>query len=174
MKIGIIFLLLFLVGCQVKETTSSGAVISGHLPASAIFSVSTPLNTSYASTSIIPFTLTFPKTVTVTGTPRLLLNIGGTIRYADFISGSGSSALLFHYTVEAGENDSDGIGLSSTIDLNGGSLKYDANNCNTTITPPNLSTVLVDSEAPTIILTTVPSNGTYISGAVLNFSFKLK
>ena len=172
MKIGIIFLLLFLVGCQVKETTSSGAVISGHLPTSAIFSVTTPLNVSYVSTSIIPFTLTFPKIVTVTGTPRLLLNIGGTIRYADFVSGSGSSALLFHYTVQAAENDSDGIVLSSTIDLNGGALKYDANNCNTTITPPNLSTVLVDSVVPTIILATVPSNGTYISGAVLDFSFK--
>src|SRR6185503_11322566 len=49
--------------------------------------------------TVIPVTVTFSEAVIVTGTPRLALNSGATI---DYVSGSGTSALLFNYTVAGG------------------------------------------------------------------------
>ena len=49
------------------------------------------------------------------GTPTLTLNDGGT---ATYISGSGTSALVFSYTVAAGQNT---VALAATaVNLNGG------------------------------------------------------
>ena len=45
----------------------------------------------------------FSGVVTVTGTPQLALNSGGT---ASYTSGSGTSTLTFTYTVAAGQNSS--------------------------------------------------------------------
>ena len=171
--IPLLILMLSLISCQVKETKPDGGPISGHVPSATVFTVTTPLNTSYAPASTIPFTLSFPHAVSVTGTPRLTLTVGSTTRYADYVSGNGTSSLLFNYTVQPGENETNGIGLATSIDLNGGTLLYNTTeNCSTTITSPNLTTVLVDSTAPTIVSVTPPSNGTYISGGLLNFSVK--
>jgi hypothetical protein len=43
-----------------------------------------------------------------------VLTIGSTTRYATYVSGSGSASLLFRYTVQAGDLDSDGIAVAST------------------------------------------------------------
>ena len=48
----------------------------------------------------------------MTGTPTLTLNDGGT---ASYVSGSGSSALVFSYTVALGQNTA---ALQATADLN--------------------------------------------------------
>ena len=49
-------------------------------------------------------TVTMSEPVNVTGTPTLKLNDGGT---ASYVSGSGTSALVFDYTVATGEHSSD-------------------------------------------------------------------
>ena len=50
----------------------------------------------------VTLTLTFSESVTVAGgVPTLTLNDGGT---ATYVSGSGTSALTFSYTVAAGQN----------------------------------------------------------------------
>ncbi len=54
--------------------------------------------------SVVTLTLNLSEAVNVTGTPTLTLNDGGT---ASYVSGTGSSALVFHYTVAAGQNVSD-------------------------------------------------------------------
>jgi surface-anchored protein len=61
--------------------------------------------------------------ITVTGTPRIELNLGGTTVYANYLSGSGTPTLTFRYTVTATDLDLDGVQLASNlIDLNGGAL----------------------------------------------------
>ena len=63
----------------------------------------------------VTLTLDMSEAVTVTGTPTLTLNDGGT---ATYVSGSGTSALTFSYTVAAGQNTA---ALAVTaVNLNGG------------------------------------------------------
>ena len=45
------------------------------------------------------------------GTPSLQIDIGGTLVAAHYVSGSGSAALVFDYTVLAGQNDSNGVAV---------------------------------------------------------------
>ena len=49
------------------------------------------------------------------------LSLGTTTVYADYVSGSGSSALVFRYTVQANDLDTNGIAVG-TLALNGGTL----------------------------------------------------
>ena len=69
-------------------------------------------------------TLTFNEAVIVGGTPTFTLNDGGT---ASYLSGSGSSALTFKYTVEAGQRTDD-LETSSLNFGNGGSITDIAGN----------------------------------------------
>ena len=71
----------------------------------------------------IEFTAIFTHAVTVTGTPQVALGIGSVTRQANYASGSGTTTLLFRYTVVAGDSDSDGITVARTaLTLNGGSI----------------------------------------------------
>jgi len=58
------------------------------------------------------------------GTPRIAIDLdtGGTL-YASYLAGSGSSALVFRYTVQSGTLDRDGISLGANIQANGGTLR---------------------------------------------------
>jgi hypothetical protein len=56
------------------------------------------------SGSVVTLTLNMSAAVNVSGTPTLTLNDGGT---ASYVSGTGSSALTFSYTVAAGQNTAD-------------------------------------------------------------------
>ena len=61
---------------------------------------------------------------TTDGTPRIALTIGEGTVYANYASGSGGNALLFTYAVQAGEADSNGIGIpANALDANGASLR---------------------------------------------------
>src|SRR5437016_3674738 len=94
--------------------------------APSISSVTGPANGSYRAGQNLDFTANFSESVTVDttgGTPTIGLTIGATARNAAYVSGSGSSSLLFRYTVQAGDNDSDGIASASPIVLNGGTIK---------------------------------------------------
>jgi hypothetical protein len=113
----------------------------------------------------------FSEAVAVTGTPRLVLTIGSTTQYATYLSGTGTSTLVFRYTVQAGDLDSDGIAVASPIDLNGGTITdVPGNDAVLTFTPPDTSGVLVDGVAPTITSVTGPAAGTYIVGQNLDFT----
>ena len=61
---------------------------------------------------------------TVTGNPVLALRVGTKIRNAEYTSGSGTSDLLFRYTVQADDLDRGGVTIkdASGLDLSGGSL----------------------------------------------------
>ncbi len=76
----------------------------------------------------IEVTVTFSADVTVTGSPRLELDIGGTARPAEYERAEGSK-VVFGYTVIEGDADNDGIAISENrLTLNGGSIKDAADN----------------------------------------------
>src|SRR5204863_5358439 len=93
------------------------------------------------------------------GIPAIGLTIGSTPRTASYVSGSGTSALLFRYTIVSGDNDADGIAVAPAISLNGSTIK-DAlgNDAILGFTTPNTSNVLVDTIAPTAALTYSPAS----------------
>ena len=106
-----------------SDRSSSGLLVQTIIPGPEITNFIEPVNATYADGSEILFQVDFEEDVLVSGTPRLVLNIGGSTKYANYQSGDNSSSLVFSYTVQSGDNDSDGIGLSSSIDLNSGTIK---------------------------------------------------
>ncbi len=94
----------------------------------------------------ISLTVTMNEAVTVTGTPRVAVDVGGVTRYATYTSGSGTSALTFTLTPQAGDVDLDGIAVSSPVDLNGGTITDLSGNALAvlTFTPPNTSGIKVN------------------------------
>ncbi len=138
-----------------------------------VTSVSVPANSTYITGNTLSFTVNTSENVLVTtggGTPRIALTIGATTKYATYSSGSGSSALVFSYTVESDLLDSDGIAVGA-LGLNGGTLKDAANNDMTlTLNSVGSTTnVLVDSTAPTVSgVTSTTANGTYKIGDVIS------
>ncbi|HNS44187.1 MAG TPA: hypothetical protein PKH37_03045 [Alphaproteobacteria bacterium] len=97
----------------------------------------------------LSFTVNMSEAVTVDtsgGTPRIAVDVGGVTRYAGYTSGSGSSALTFNYTPQAGDVDLDGVSLTSPLDLNGGTVTDLNGNAisNLTFTPPNTANVKVN------------------------------
>ncbi|WP_278366882.1 hypothetical protein [Marinobacter salarius] len=124
-------------------------------------SVGVPTAGTYAIGDDLSFTVNWDEAVTVTGTPALNLDIGGTSRQADYVSGSGSSALVFTYTVQAGDEDDNGIAVSS-LTLEDGTLQ-DASSNNATLTLNSVgdtSGVLVDGLAPVISINSLTTTDT--------------
>ena len=134
-------------------------------------------NGSYKEGSTLDVTVNLSELVNVTGgTPRLALTIGETERQAVYLSGDGSAVLTFRYTVVSGENDSDGIGMASSLDLNSGVIKdsfgNDIKTAGLAFTVPDLSGVIVDTTAPTIASVSVAS-GSYKEGSTLDVTVNL-
>ncbi|TYK66123.1 DUF4347 domain-containing protein [Colwellia echini] len=139
--------------------------------APSITSVTVPANATYTVGQKLDFTVNFAENVTVGGTPQLSITIGSTTRQATYQSGSGTNALLFSYTVQAGENDSDGIAVG-TLSTNGGTI-IDAASNNATLTlnsTGSTTSVLVDALAPTTTSVIVPNDATYTVGQNLDFT----
>ena len=72
----------------------------------------------------------FSRTIAVTGRPRLALTVGSQTRYANLSSLVTSLAaqpfMLFSYTVQASDSDTDGISISANaLELNGGTITHD-------------------------------------------------
>ena len=137
-----------------------------------VASVAVPANGTYLAGGNLDFTVNFGEAVTVDttgGTPRLALDIGGTTKYATYMSGSGSTALVFRYAVDSGLTDSDGITLG-LLSTNGGSLRDGVGN-NATLTLNSVGSTLgvkVDSTPPTVSnVSASTANGAYKAGDVV-------
>ena len=68
---------------------------------------------TYGAGDTITFETVFNQAVTVGGSPRLRFSIdsGTGYEYADYVSGSGTTRLIFSYTILAADADTDGIYL---------------------------------------------------------------
>ncbi len=168
-------------GGSIKNSSNTNAALTFTPPnttavlvdttAPNITGVTGPANATYGVNRNLDFTANFNEPVFVTGgTPTIALTIGATARSANYISGGGSAALLFRYTVQAGESDSDGIVSTSPIQLNGALIRDLAgNNSALTFTPPVTTSVLVNTVSPAILSVTGPADGEYLLNQNLDF-----
>lgn len=149
--------------------STAGVLVDATSP--TVGSVLVPANAAYKAGATLEFTVNFGEAVTVTGTPQLALTVGASVRQADYVSGSGTSALVFRYTVQAGETDTDGVAVGA-LGLNGGTLKDGAGNDATLALNSVGSTagVRIDTTAPTIGSASGPSAATYKAGDALDFT----
>jgi len=119
-----------------------------------ITAVSVPRNGLYAANRDLDVTLTLDKNVTVdttNGIPGISAKVGTAKRYFVYLSGSGSSTLIFRYTTVAGDNDADGIELGNGLITNSAIFMDTAgNNLNAAFpaTVPSTAGVLVDTQSP--------------------------
>ncbi|WP_170153050.1 AIDA repeat-containing protein, partial [Roseiarcus fermentans] len=129
-----------------------GTLISFATPA-AVTSVGAPAAGDYGVGSVLTFTVGFDQPVDVTGTPRIAIDLAtGGVAYANYVSGGGTSALTFQYTVAAGQQALAGITTGSTIDLNGGAITDaagDPANLDLSAVEPSTSGVVINTFAPT-------------------------
>ncbi|WP_111619789.1 IPT/TIG domain-containing protein [Paenibacillus pabuli] len=142
-----------------------------------VTSVSVPANGTYKAGEDLIFIVNMDEIVVVTGIPTIPLIVGTTTVYANYVSGSGTNALQFRYTVQTGQSDSNGITIGA-LSLNGGLIRDEAGN-DAVLTLNSVGStagVLVDAIAPTITSvsptsgpttggTTVTLNGTNLNGA---------
>lgn len=178
------------------DTSAATTTITIDRTAPLISSADTPTAGTYSPTGAprgpdMDFLVRMNESVTVStssGTPRLTLTVGASTQYASYISQSDSRTLTFRYTVSANlaQVDTNGITMSSSLDLNGGSITDLAGNAltNTAIaSPPNLSSVLVAqrASAPTIIsitpgdtrLTVAFTAGAENGSVITNYKYSL-
>ena len=125
---------------------------------------STLANGSYRINQVVPVTVTFSESVTVSGTPRITLATGGGGDVVGYSSGSVGTVLTFDYTVGAGDSSSDlDYTSTSALALNGGTIKDAAGNdaTLTLATPGDAASlganknIVIDTTDPTITVTSV-------------------
>jgi hypothetical protein len=168
-----VLLFFFFSGCG--GGSSSGSNNSNVL---SITSIKVPQNRTYITNDNLDFNITTNKAVdinTTNGTPYLSITIGNVDRNATYISGDGTNNIQFRYQIQSDLNDTDGISfLQNSINLNGASIQDSSNNnLINSFTVPNLSSVLVDSIAPSvdsIVLLNNPSAGDTNVTYQVNFS----
>ena len=132
-----------------------------------------PSNGTYLESVNLDFTLNFNAVVNVTNFPRLPIIVGSTTVYANYISGTGTSSLIFRYTTTTSDSDLDGISLSGPVDLNGGTILDSGSRAAIlSYVPPDTTGILVDGTSPAIILATPGGPSNLITGQYLYFSIK--
>ena len=121
----------------------------------------------------IEVTVTFTDTVTVTNTPHVKLTIGSTEKNADYKSGSGSTALVFEYTVASGDEDTDGISIAANkVSVGNGSIVDSVGNgaalSHTALATQSSHKVSANSADITdIVIASDASNDTYSIGTTI-------
>ena len=149
-------------GAAVQDAAGNAANFSGAdgaLPGSIVVDTAAPTVSSvsapsgaYNAAKVVPITVTFDEAVKVTGTPVLKLNDGGTAKY---VSGSGSDALVFDYTVASGQNTA--ALEPAGITLSGGTIKDLAGNAAslggaaTTLTVTGSGTAVIIDTTPPVV-----------------------
>ncbi|MRG46699.1 T9SS type B sorting domain-containing protein [Chitinophaga sp. SYP-B3965] len=98
--------------------------------APVVTSVMVPADKIWKEGEVLSFTVNFNEAVIKDGAtdPYILLTIGETQVQLIYVSGSGTNAYLFRYTVKAGDLDRNGIEIGPSIRLNGATLKDAAGN----------------------------------------------
>ena len=115
-------------GSEEAVTSTEAAVVLSPTVVNTAITSSGP----YKEGAVIDVTVTYNEAVVVDdtdGTPFLMLVVGDTLRQAVYHSGSASTELVFRYTVQAGETDTDGVVVRvNSLTLNGGTIQNSAGN----------------------------------------------
>ena len=136
--------------------------------------VTAPADDTYMTGETLSFTLTANEVLTVdtaSGTPALDLTIGSSNVSAVYLSGTGSDALTFSYTVQNNDEDTDGISIDS-LSLNSGAITDVAGNAIVMALNgvANTTGVLVDGVQPTVAITGASGNINAAFTATITFS----
>jgi VCBS repeat-containing protein len=115
------------------------------------------LNKPLKAGESVDIEVTFSEAVTVSGSPELKLQVGtGAERSASYYqtkAGSKGMVQIWRYTVQAGDNDTDGIVIAQNkLSLGNGSIQDNAGNRAVLTHSSITSSVLVDTTAPTLSL----------------------
>jgi hypothetical protein len=135
------------------------------------------LSSTFNAGDLAAVAVVFNEAITVGiagGVPTLSMTIGSTVVTADYVSGSGTTTLLFKYTILAGQTDTDGISLNANgLSRNGGTLKDAVGNAAvlTYAAVANASGFLVDTTAPTLSITSSKSTVLADETATITFTF---
>ncbi|MCT7984187.1 Ig-like domain-containing protein [Laspinema sp. A4] len=143
-------------GAGTGNGDSTGQIYTLDKTGTSITSITSSLaNGSYRVGQVIPIAVTFDEVVTVTGTPELTLNSGGSATYTN---GTGTNTLIFNYTVATGDSATD---LETTaLTLAGGTITDAAGN-NAALTLPTTGSasslgggknLVIDTTVPTVTL----------------------
>lgn len=98
-------------------------------------SMTSPDTDVYLDGTSLEVIVKYDQPVTVTGSPRIPIQVAGNTRNATFVAQISASELLFRYTVVIGDDDTNGIDLPSSIDLNGAAILNPANEVAVTTLP---------------------------------------
>ncbi|UXR65295.1 hypothetical protein EZJ49_03400 [Bdellovibrio bacteriovorus] len=102
------------------KVTQVTADLTGIASTSEISSLSLPRATT---AQVIPISIEFDRAMVVNGSPTLELSTGAILRKAAYVSGSGTSTLIFEYTVVAGDSAAKlDYTEAMAISLNGGEI----------------------------------------------------
>jgi methionine-rich copper-binding protein CopC len=127
-------------------------------------------------TVTVQVTMNEATTVDTThGVPTLDLNVGGSTVHAQYLGGSGTTTLSFQYTVQAGDNDANGISIdANALHANGGTLR-DAGGADATLTHAAVSdnaAYMVDTTAPTLSSSSPADHGQQVAlGSNIELTF---
>lgn len=137
--------------------TALSAVVSGHDSPGA----------REASTLVagdhLQITLTMSEAVVVDGQPTLTLDFDGQFRQATYVSGSGSSSLIFEYTIADGDHDSLGGVTVGALSLPTDAQIVDiaSHQAHTDTVPATAANaVVIDAEVPAEPTLALDSDGT--------------
>lgn len=151
------------------------------LPYPAVVSVTSPIaDGAYKASQVIPIHVVFNRDVFVTGgVPSLALDTGNPpTTHVAYTSGSGTSTLVFTYTVAPGNTSSDLSYInSSSLNLNGAYIRDSHNNdANLTLPIPNQpnslsanKNIVIDTTPP-VISGVSPVSNSYINNLSLSYT----
>jgi hypothetical protein len=146
-------------GAGSGTATVDGATSSASITVEPVVTSVTSSSADYKAGGVVPITVNFSSAVTVTGTPELALT-NGTSAVATYASGSGTTALVFHYTVASGDTIPHlDYASTSALTLNGGTIKGGGIAAILTLPSPAATgslganaTIIIDTTAPTVTL----------------------
>lgn len=157
------------------SATSAALMITVDTSMPSVNSVAVPGDATYNSGSPLNLTVNFDENVTVDtsgGIPSIAIVVGATTRQAVYVSGSGSSSLVFRYVVVNGDTDTNGITIGA-LSANGGTLKDTAGN-NAVLTLNSVgssSGILVDGSNPSITgVAASTADGAYGAGQTITIT----
>jgi hypothetical protein len=110
---------------------------------------------TYKTGEVVSVTVVMSEAVTITGTPRIPV-LGLTAKYFNYSSGTGTSSIIFSYTVLANDSATAGVGVTAnTLELNAGTI-LDTSGLAITLSHvaiPQATNQKIDGISPTISAT---------------------
>ena len=167
-------------GGTIKDAAGNNAVltftqepfaITLNVAPTILTAVATEDGTDLDTGAVIHFVVTYDEAVVVAGTPQIPVfendgttPLNGNSGMADYLSGTGTTALTFAYTIDVLDDEATGMAFGADIDLNGGTLEDAAGNA-ADVTFTQVATTITLNVAPTILTVVTPEDGTNVDTA---------